>query len=305
MVSVSFGTLAWLSGIPVVSMVAGMLLVQFVTPGKKLEALFQHFGAGVVMCAVATEILPILLQPEHYNTLDLLAIFLGFFIGVGLMLVIARAIPTLNTPENLASTEPADVEPADVEPVDVELTEAKSPTPPPKKHGRLFFFRVVPWGLVVPVSTDAMMDGLLIGISFVAGSLQTGLIMSIALSIEMCFLGVTTSVSLRKNKVPKQIGIPIGLALPQLILGFAFAGASILASLSGPLFEGVLSFGLAALLFLITDELLVEAHRHEEADTWWITAFFFLGFALVIALQVAAALLNSTNTSSTVSTSVV
>lgn len=36
------------------------------------------------------------------------------------------------------------------------------------------------------------MDGLLIGIAFVAGSVPSGVVMALALAIEMCFLGIST-----------------------------------------------------------------------------------------------------------------
>lgn len=45
----------------------------------------------------------------------------------------------------------------------------------------------------------------------------------------------------------------------------------------------VLSAGLAALLFLVTEELLVEAHEVKETPA--ITASFFLGFGLFLMLD--------------------
>ncbi len=46
--------------------------------------------------------------------------------------------------------------------------------------------------------------------------------------------------------------------------------------------ELVLSFGLSALLFLVTEELLTEAH--EEKETVWHTSIFFGGFLLFLIL---------------------
>ena len=45
------------------------------------------------------------------------------------------------------------------------------------------------------------------------------------------------------------------------------------------------SFGIAALLFLVTEELLLEAHEAQEHSAheehiWWVDMFFFLGFLL-------------------------
>ncbi len=70
--------------------------------------------------------------------------------------------------------------------------------------------------------------------------------------------------------------------LASLILIGSLAGATILQQLSKETLEAVLSFGLAALLYLVTEELLVEAH--EEPETPLITSAFFAGFLLFLIL---------------------
>ena len=47
-------------------------------------------------------------------------------------------------------------------------------------------------------------------------------------------------------------------------------------NLSREVMEIVLSFGLSALLFLATEELLTDAHKQDE--TIWHTIAFFIGF---------------------------
>jgi zinc transporter, ZIP family len=46
---------------------------------------------------------------------------------------------------------------------------------------------------------------------------------------------------------------------------------------------GFLSFGLMALLYLVTEELLVEAH--EKPDTPLISSMFFVGFLALLTLE--------------------
>jgi ZIP family zinc transporter len=46
---------------------------------------------------------------------------------------------------------------------------------------------------------------------------------------------------------------------------------------------GFLSFGLMALLYLVTEELLVEAH--EKPDTPLISSMFFVGFLGLLVLE--------------------
>lgn len=52
--------------------------------------------------------------------------------------------------------------------------------------------------------------------------------------------------------------------------------------LPGPVVTGFLVFGLVALLYLVTEELRVEAH--EVPDRPWIAAVFFVGFLLLLLL---------------------
>ena len=62
----------------------------------------------------------------------------------------------------------------------------------------------------------------------------------------------------------------------------AVLGTTLLKDLSPNALETILSFGMSALLFLVTEELLTEAH--EEKETVWHTAIFFGGFLLFVIL---------------------
>ena len=62
-----------------------------------------------------------------------------------------------------------------------------------------------------------------------------------------------------------------------------FALATPVALLSPVVVTGFMSFGLMALLYLVTEELLVEAH--EKPDTPFISAMFFVGFLGLLLLE--------------------
>jgi zinc transporter, ZIP family len=66
-----------------------------------------------------------------------------------------------------------------------------------------------------------------------------------------------------------------------MIVG-ALLGRTLLADASVHTLAGLLSFGCAALLFLVTEELLIEAH--ESADTAVTTTMFFVGFLVFLLL---------------------
>lgn len=134
-------------------------------------------------------------------------------------------------------------------------------------------------GSFVAIAIDVTIDGLLIGIAFAAGS-KEGLLLTLALTLEMLSLGLSMAVELRALKRWKIVAIPTGIAL-LLLLG-ALAGGTILRGASIHTIAGVLSFGCAALLYLVVEELMVEAH--ENAETPFATGMFFVGFLIFLLL---------------------
>lgn len=139
----------------------------------------------------------------------------------------------------------------------------------------------IPAGLLVAIGIDIFIDGLLLGIGFAAGS-KEGMLLAIALSVELLSLGMATATELGGNKVSKRLSLTIIASLAILFFISAVLGATLLHNLSDSAMEIVLSFGLSALLFLVTEELLTEAH--EEKETIWHTAAFFVGFLLFLIL---------------------
>lgn len=139
----------------------------------------------------------------------------------------------------------------------------------------------LPMSLLLAIGVDIFIDGLLLGIGFSAGSTE-GMLLAVALSIELLSLGIATATELGENKVGKQKSFSIITGLATVFFASAVLGASLLHNLSHSAMEIVLSFGLSALLFLVTEELLVEAHDEEE--TVWHTTSFFIGFLLFLIL---------------------
>ena len=139
-----------------------------------------------------------------------------------------------------------------------------------------------PWGLLGAVGVDVFIDGLLLGISFAVGA-KEGILLALALAAELLSLGMATSATLGQNTraVPgKLIATTVCLALP--FVGGAALGATLLQGLTGNPLAGALSFACAALLYLVTEELLVEAH--EVKETSMAASMFFAGFLLFLIL---------------------
>lgn len=136
-------------------------------------------------------------------------------------------------------------------------------------------------GLLIMVSIDVLIDGLLIGVAFAAGTEQ-GIIITIALTIELLFLGLAIAVEMPEavSKVLR-IGTTVGLAV--ILLIGAIIGVIVFGGLTGPRLAIVIAFGAAALLYLVTEELLVEAH--EVPETLGSTGMFFVGFLALFVIE--------------------
>jgi ZIP family zinc transporter len=138
-----------------------------------------------------------------------------------------------------------------------------------------------PIAMLGAVAVDILIDGLVLGLAFVAGG-KAGVLLTIALTLEVLFLGLTVTTELGETIKSKAriIGITMGIAL---LLPIGAAIATPVATFPPVVIAGFLSFGLMALLYLVTEELLVEAH--EKPDTPLISVMFFIGFLGLLLIE--------------------
>ncbi|WP_395048062.1 ZIP family metal transporter [Flavobacterium sp.] len=139
----------------------------------------------------------------------------------------------------------------------------------------------LPMGLLVALGIDLAIDGLLLGVGFAAGNTE-GILLSVALALETFSLGLAVVLACKNYQFTKQKNILILFILGLIFFVGAILGITLLSHLSQEWLELVLSFGLAALLFLVTEELLIEAH--EEKETLLQTAMFFVGFLIFLLI---------------------
>jgi len=136
-------------------------------------------------------------------------------------------------------------------------------------------------GFLVAIAIDIFIDGLVLGLAFIGGQ-KAGFLLTVALSLEILFLGLTVTEALNetmRSRV-KLVGATVALSL---LLPLGTLAAAPVAVLPPHVVTGFLSFGLMALLYLVTEELLVEAHQ--KPDNAWITSAFFVGFLALLALE--------------------
>ena len=224
---------------PAAAVVVGGIAASIRAPGPTTQSAVQHFAAGVVFAALATELLPDVM----HRRMPLVTI-VGFALGVIVMLGL------------------------------------KALTERPQQEGSAQGRR--PTGLLIALGVDIALDGLLIGVGFAAGEKQ-GLLLTIALTLEVLFLGVSAATALSGAGASRATIASTTAGLGALLLVGAGAGAAVLSGMSGAVLDGVLSFGVAALLYLVTEELLVEAH--EAPETPFLSATFFVGFLVLLVTE--------------------
>lgn len=138
-------------------------------------------------------------------------------------------------------------------------------------------------GLVSLIAADILIDGVVLGLAFRAGD-KAGLLLTVALTIEILFLALSVAAELGDGGAARlrDVGTTAALAL-MLPIGVLLSAP--LAMASETVVTGAFAFGLVALLYLVTEELLVEAHSVEDRP--WATGLFFVGFLMLLLLEEA------------------
>ena len=137
-----------------------------------------------------------------------------------------------------------------------------------------------PVALLAAIGLDLAIDGLVLGLAFIAGE-KEGSLLAVALTLEVLFLALTLTNDLAgRYRKAKAIGLTCALAV---LVPISALIAQPVALLTPIWITGFLSFGLMALLYLVTEELLVEAH--EKPDSPLISAMFFVGFLVLLLIE--------------------
>ena len=188
------GQAALLVSFPVAAGAIGSTVAAVRRPGSRLVSGIQHFAAGVVIAALAGELLPDL---RHEGNLGWVAA--GFTAGVVLVLSLAaygrrldgkqESTPRTSTGDRVAAT--------------------------------------VPIGLLVTAAIDLLVDGVLVGLGAQLGSTQA-LILTIALTLEILFLSLSLAAELNDRGLSARRAALICTALGMSTAVGAIAAAAIL-----------------------------------------------------------------------------
>jgi len=233
--TVDLGRVFLWSLLPVAATLCGIVVAVSRPPGMRVRSALQHLAAGIVFAAVATEIVPEMLEGSQVA-----AVASGFSLGVLLMFGVRVAIDVLERGSASASSGGSG------------------------------------WSMIVATGIDLAIDGLLIGLGF-AISASSGILLTIAVAFEVLFVSIGLSATLGGRGRSRRFTVCVLGGMAAVTAVSMWLGASLLADLDPIAKVFVLSFGSAALLYLVSEELLVDAHE-AGADTVAGSMLFFVGF---------------------------
>ena len=230
-------TAAGLVVLPVLAGILGAVIAVLRPPPPAVVSGVQHFAAGVVMAAVAGEVLP---QLSERGPLWLIVV--GFAAGVAVL---------------------------------VGMRHLEGEESSPGAGGLPVVFLIV-------VGVDLFIDGLLVGTG-AAVSAETAKIIAIALTVEVLFLSLSVALRLISCGASRFMAAAVTAGLSLAVAVGAILGALVLRGAGDAVLSLVLAFAAAALLWLVVEELLVEAHETPERP--WTAAMFFVGFLALFCLE--------------------
>ncbi|MFT3890685.1 MAG: hypothetical protein QM730_03555 [Anaerolineales bacterium] len=219
--------------------IAGSVIALFWRPGSRARSAIQHFAAGAVLAAIASNVVP-----DIERTGTFAGIISGFIAGGCAMVALKWIVLRIE-----------------------------------KQKDRKGNF---PVGLPAAAAMDTLIDGMIISAGF-STTPQLGTILTIALGLELFFLTLSVGVEIRKSnlKAWQSLAFTLGIAF-SLLVGATLA-SFLLADASNATLAIVLSFGSAALIYLIAEELLVETIQAEESI--FSTVMLFSGFLTLLVLK--------------------
>lgn len=265
---------------------AAMMLCSLVGYGVvvpiRLLAAFQHLAAGLLISSVSVELVPLVMEAPN-DLKSNVAIVGGFLGGTAAFFALGAYCGAPEEDESEAAA--------------ADGSEGSASARTPRGITKLAHVQRAaesvavppyPGALVAAVIVDSAVDGLLIGLASGAATevANAGVVLAIALAIEMGFTGLAYAATLRKQ--PAVIGMLSVAAPPFVLLGSSVFGAVSAAMLLDypAAHVAVVSFGATALLYLVVVELLREAHAGMgEGTTIAIEAMFFVGFFAALLLE--------------------
>ncbi len=249
-------------GIPFLGTALGAAMVFFMKDkiNKKLEKLLLGFASGVMIAAsVWSLLMPSMEMAKEQNMIEWLPATVGFLLGIAFLLLLDSIIPHLHLnsdkPEGLKSK--------------LEKTTM----------------------MVLAVTLHNIPEGMAVGVVFAgamaqnAGITMAGAIaLAIGIAIQNFPEGAIISMPLKSEGMSKPKAFLLG-TLSGIVEPIGAAITIALTSLVVPVLPYFLSFAAGAMIYVVVEELIPEAHSGEHSNIS--TIGLAIGFAIMMILDVA------------------
>lgn len=230
-------------GGPVAGIVLGAILGIYIRPNAKFVSGLRALAAGIVLAAVSTELIPKVADTE--TKYDRIAVVIGILAGLSLMITIRTIF-------------------------DKRQQITKSVT-----SGKM------PWELIISIAIDFFIDALLIGMALSTSNSNVGMVLAIALGFEISLLTLTTSSQMIYSGISKTKIMGVVAILAAAFVAGGLTGYFAASKLKGTsAYYGMMAFGVAALIWLIVEDLLVGINK--VLDSRISASLIFAGFMAII-----------------------
>ena len=136
--------------------------------------------------------------------------------------------------------------------------------------------------MMLPFLVDSLIDGLVVGISNEAA--QQGWVIPLAVGLEMGLAALGLGTLLGRGSGRWRSSLAGGLMALNYLIGLTIS-VVLTNGLQGPALTAMLAFGTAALIYLVVEEVMKEAHSRGEDDSGVVNVAFFIGLLLIWLLD--------------------
>ena len=228
--------------------------------GDRVQRALTGFAAGVMVAAsVWSLIIPAIEQSASMGKWAFVPAAVGFWLGIGFLLLLDRIIPHLH--QNSQNAEG------------------------PRSQARRTTM------MVLAVTLHNIPEGMAVGVvyaGYLAGSAQITAMGALALSIGIAIQnfpeGAIISMPLRAEGMPKGKAFAGGV-LSGIVEPIGAVLTILAAGLIVPALPYLLSFAAGAMIYVVVEELIPEMSQEPHSDIG--TVFFAVGFSIMMVLDVA------------------
>lgn len=231
--------------VPISSAIFGTIIGNKFDISRKIMSSLQHLVVGMIFAAISIEFIP-QITSINMTQITRIAIIFGLFLGATLMIIIRS-----NLDKNVIVQKFEDID-------------------------------KIPIKYIIAIGIDFLMAGILIGIISASTKNKISIII-IAICVEIFFLGMTVGIQMKVLKT-NMFYFAVTAFIILIIFGFTFG--YVLTSLfkHHPIYFILLSFSLASIIWLITEELLLDADRGNIISIVGST-LLYLGFIFIIIIN--------------------